>query len=212
MMSQFGCDRRIPTLGVLSNLHWLEGRPEQALRLGALAVSEARCSHYPVPLCEALASQALNLHLRGDDPNQIDALLDELIVHARCHFSESYTGLGLALKGLNALRNDTAGSALVTEGVSLLSKSHYEVYHALFLTELARMKIQTGEHLEDKELSALLQSEINMPEDWSSPEVKRNLGEILILKGEKRRAAQLFGDAANCAGRQGALASELRIS
>ncbi|HXB52808.1 MAG TPA: winged helix-turn-helix domain-containing protein, partial [Rhizomicrobium sp.] len=54
MMMQFGYDRRIPTLGVLGNLHWLEGRPDRALSLGAIAISEARDLPYPVPLCEAL--------------------------------------------------------------------------------------------------------------------------------------------------------------
>jgi hypothetical protein len=210
MMAQFGYDRRIPTLGVLSNLHWLEGRPDQALRLGAMAVSEARRSPYPVPLCEALTWQALNLYLRGDDPHEIEVLLDEAIAHARHHFIESYIGLGLALKGLNAVRAELVGSTLVSEGLALLAKSHYEVFHPLFLTEFARLRAQGGAHLHDAEVSALLQLEAPGVEDWSTAEVKRNLGELLLLKGEKDRAAQLFASAADCAERQGALAWELK--
>ncbi|HET7085407.1 MAG TPA: winged helix-turn-helix domain-containing protein [Rhizomicrobium sp.] len=212
MLIQFGYDRRIPTLGVLSNLHWLEGRPDQALRVGAQAVSEARDLAYPVPLCEALTWQALNLHLRGDDPGEIDVLLDEAIAHARRHFIESYTGLGLALKGLNGCRTGLAGSNLVTEGLGLLSKSNYEVFHPLFLTEFARLRAQSGADLDDQEVSALIKLESDLHENWSSAEVKRNLGEILFSKGDKDQAAQLFADAADCAERQGAIAWALRTT
>src|SRR6202042_3166942 len=196
----------IPSMGVLSNLHWLEGRPDQALRLGAAAVSEARHLPYPVPLCEALTWQAFNLHLRGDYPSQIDALLDEVIAHARRHFIESYVGLGLALKGLNAAtRADPAGSNLFSEGLSLLSKSNYEVFHPLFRTEFARLRAQAGARLRDEELSSLVELEAQGYEHWNSAEVRRNLGEIFLLQGEKGRAAQLFAHAARCAEEQGAL-------
>jgi predicted ATPase/DNA-binding winged helix-turn-helix (wHTH) protein len=213
MMIQFGYDRRIPTMGVLSILHWLEGRPEEAVRLGAAALAEARRSPYPVPLCEALTWQALNLHLCGDDPAEIDALLGEAIAHARPHFIESYVGLSLALKGLNAAARDAeAGAALVSEGLGLLAKSHYEVFHPLFLTEIARLRVQAGARLDDCELGALLALEADGVEHWGSAEVRRNLGEVFLHHGEDARAAQLFADATNCAERQGAHAWALRIA
>jgi predicted ATPase/DNA-binding winged helix-turn-helix (wHTH) protein len=213
MLIQFGYDRRIPSMGVLSNLHWLEGRPDQALRLGAAAVSEARLFSCPVPLCEALTWQALNLHLRGDYPSQIDALLDEVIAHARRHFIESYAGLGLALKGLNAAtRADPAGSALLSDGLALLSKSNYEVFHPLFRTEFAKLRAQAGARLRDEELGSLLELEAQGYEHWNSAEVRRNLGEIFLLQGEKGRATQLFAHAARCAEEQGALAWALRAA
>jgi hypothetical protein len=213
MMAQFGYDRRIPTLGVLSNLHWLEGRPEEAVRLGAVAVAEAGRSPYPVPLCEALTWQALNLHLRGDDPCEIDALLDETIAHARPHFIESYVGLGQALKGLGAVaRGDFNGSALVSQGLGLLSKSNYEVFHPLFLTEHARLRVQAGARLTDDQVASLLRLDTGGVEHWSSAEVRRNLGEVLLGQGEAGRAAQLFTDAADCAERQGALGWALRAA
>lgn len=211
MMTRFGYDRRIPSLGVLSNLHWLEGRADQARRLGAAAVSEARRSPYAVPLCEALTWQALNLHLRGDDPGQIDDLLSEAVAHARLHFIESYVGLAVALKGLNAeAQGDAAGPEMVSEGLGLLSKSHYEVFHPLILTESARRRVQAGAHLDDGEVGALLQLEAGGSEHWCSAEVRRNLGEILLLRGERDRAAQFFADAVECSERQGALAWRLR--
>ena len=78
---------------------------------------------YPVPLCEAITWQALNLYLRGDGAGQIETLLDEAIDHARRHFIESYVGLGLTLKGLNAFRSAMTGSHLISEGLTLLAKS-----------------------------------------------------------------------------------------
>jgi predicted ATPase/DNA-binding winged helix-turn-helix (wHTH) protein len=213
MMTQFGYDRRIPTLGVLSNLHWLEGRPDQALEFGAAAVSEAQHSPYPVPLCEALTWQALNHHLRGDDPARLDTLLDEAIAHARRHFIESYVGLGLALKGLNAAaRGDSGVSALVSEGLDLLSTSKYEVFHPLFLTEFARRQAQAGVRLRDDEIDVLLQLKAGKPGNWSSAEVKRNLGEILLSQGERSRGLQLLADALDCAEQQGARGWALRAA
>ena len=213
MMTQFGYDRRIPTMGVLSNLHWLEGRPDAALHLGAIAVSEARNSPYPVPLCEALTWQALNLHLRGDDPGEVGALLEETLAHAQPHFIESYLGLSLALKGLNAdLHDDPGDSDLVSQGLDLLSKSHYEVFHPLFLTEMARLRAQAGMYLSSHDVSALLRLNASALEHWSTAEVRRNLGEVLLRQGEEGRAAQLFADAADCAERQGALGWALRTA
>ena len=213
MMTQFGYDRRIPTMGVLSNLHWLEGRADEAVRLGAIAVTEARRSPYPVPLCEALTWQALNLHLRGDGAGELEALLDETIAHARPHFIESYVGLAQALKGLSAAaRGDFSGAALVSEGLDRLSQSHYEVFHPLFLTELARRRAQAGERLADDEIASLLRLDAETVENWSSAEVRRNLGEILHSQGEAGRAAQLFASAADCAERQGALGWALRTA
>jgi predicted ATPase/DNA-binding winged helix-turn-helix (wHTH) protein len=212
MMMQFGYDRRIPTLGVLGNLHWLEGRPDRALGLGATAVLEARHLPYPVPLCEALTWQALTLYLRGDDPGELESLLDEAITHARRHFIESYVGLGLALKGLNAFRTSMTGSTLVSEGLALLAKSNYEVFHPLFLTDFARLRAQSGGRVHQGEICALLEMETGRQEDWTSAEVKRNLGEILLLGGDASRAAQLFADAAGCADRQGARSWALRTA
>jgi predicted ATPase/DNA-binding winged helix-turn-helix (wHTH) protein len=213
MMAQFGYDRRIPSIGVLSNLHWLEGRPDAALELGAAAVSEARHSPYPVPLCEALTWQALNLHLRGDDTCEVDALLDEALAQARPHFIESYVGLSLALKGLNAAQDDDRTRCdLVSQGLGLLSKSHYEVFHPLVLSELARRRTQAGVHLGDDEVSELLRLDAGDLENWSSAEVGRNLGEVLLRQGDEGRALQLFADAADCAERQGALSWGLRAA
>ena len=213
MMTQFGYDRRVPSLGVLGNLLWLEGRSDQARQLGAAAITEARGLPYPVPLCEALTWQALNLHLRGDDPEQSDALLDEAIAHARAHFIDSYVGLGLALKGLNtAIRGNFAGGAQVVEGLDLLSQANYEVFHPLFRSELARLQVQAGMRLRDQDIDALFEFEARGLENWSSAEVKRNLGEIVFHRGDADRATRLFADAADCAERQGALSWALRAS
>jgi predicted ATPase len=208
MMTQFGYDRRIPSLSVLSNLHWVEGQPDQAFQVGAGAVFEARRLPFPVPLCEALTWQALNMHLRGDDRHQIDVLLDEAITHARRHFIESYVGLGMALKGLNA----GVDPNMVSDGLALLSKSNYEVFHPLFRTECFRLQAQGGARLRDEEIEALLAIEANDAGSWNSAEVKRNLGEIFLMRGEKSRASQLFADAADHATRQGALGWALRVA
>ena len=213
MMIQFGYDRRIPTLGVLSNLHWLEGRPDEAVRLGGAALAEARESAYPVPLCEALTWQALNLHLRGDDPGQVEALADETMAHARPHFIESYVGLGMALKGLNAAaQGDADGASLVAQGLELLAKSRYEVFHPLFLTELARVRAEAGAPPGAEQMADLLALDGRGSEQWSSAEVKRNLGEVLLHRGEPGRAAELFAAAAACAERQGAVGWALRAA
>jgi len=213
MMMQFGYDRRIPSMGLLSTLHWLVGRPDTARRLGASAVTEARNSPYPVPLCEALTWQALILHLRGDAPLAVERLVDETIAHARQHFIESYVGLGLALKGLNAASlSGTVDAVLVSQGLELLSASHYEVFHPLFLTELARLRAEAGEVLGDEEVDALLRLDERHGEHWGSAEIRRNLSEVLRRRGEWGRAAAFLASALACAERQGAVGWGLRAA
>jgi len=212
MMTRFGYDRRIPTMGVLGNLLWLQGRPDQALRLGAIAVAEAKRAPYAVPICEALTWQALNLHFCGGDSAVIEMLLDEAITHARSHFIESYQGLGLAIKGLNAAaRGDIASAALVGQGLEQLSRGNYEVFHPLFQTECARLKVQAGARLRDDEVDGLLQFE-GSAEHWATAEVRRNLGEVLLHQGHPDRANRLFAGAIDLAERQGAVAWGLRAS
>jgi tetratricopeptide (TPR) repeat protein len=212
MMTRFGYDRRIPILGVLSNLLWLEGRPDQALRLGAIAVAEAKFSPYEVPICEALTWQALNLHFCGGDPAEIEPLLDEAIIHARSHFIESYQGLAFAIKGLNAAaRGDLTSAELVDRGLEQLSTANYRVFHPLFQTESARLKVQAGVRLRDEDLDDLLQVE-RTAEHWATAEVRRNLGEVLLHHGHQDRAKRLFADAIDLAERQGAVAWGLRAA
>jgi predicted ATPase/DNA-binding winged helix-turn-helix (wHTH) protein len=212
MMTRFGYDRRIPTLGVLSNLLWLEGRPDQALRVGAMAVTEAKRSPFAVPICEALTWQALNLHFCGRERAGLELLLDEASAHARSHFIESYHGLSLAIKGLNAAAHgDTDAAALIGQGLELLSTANYEVFHPLFQSERARLKVQAGVRLRDGEVDDLLQLE-KAPEHWASAEVRRNLGEVLLHRGQQDRAKRLFADAIDLAERQGAVAWGLRAA
>ena len=52
---------------------------------------------------------------------------------------------------------------------------------------------------------ALCQLEIEVTEQWTSPEVRRNLAEILLRQGMSEGGRRLLEDAAACAERQGAL-------
>ena len=212
MRSQYGYDRRVPQLATLSNLYWLEGRPGQALRLSAMGLAEARRSPHPVPLCGAMTWHALTLHLRGDPPAEIAPLLDEAISYAQAHFIESYEGFALALRGLNLVaRGDIAATATVAEGLKLLSKTAFEAFHPLFRTECGRLKVEAGLRLAEFEIADLLQFE-TYPEHWASAEVRRNLGEILLLHGRPDRAEGLFRHALDQAERQGARAWGLRAA
>ena len=212
MLLQFGYDRRIPSMGALSNLSWLEGHATAARSLAAKAVTEARTSPYPVPLSEALTWQALTLHLSGDDPGEIDRLLDETAAHAGPHFIDSYVGLALALKGLNAARTRGVDTAMVAQGLHLLSASHYEVFHPLFQTECARLQVDAGEHLSPSMIDPLLRLSEAPDETWETAEVRRNVSAVLRRHGAEDRADQLLDAAGDCAERQGALAWGLRVA
>jgi len=213
MRAQFGYDRRIASMSVLSNLLWLEGRPDTANRLAAASVAEARSAPFPVPLCEALNWQALNAHLRGDDPGEVERLLDESIANARPHFVGSYLGMSLAQKGLNGLaRHGAVDAALVTQGLDLLARSYYEIFHPLYVSECARMRVEDGARLSREEVDALIRWDDRHGEHWASAEVRRNLSSVLLAHGESDRAAQFLAAAGACAERQGALGWALRVA
>ena len=118
----------------------------------------------------------------------------------------------MAIKSLNAAtRGDIASIALVGQGLEQLSRANYEVFHPLFQTECARLKVQAEGRLREDEVDDLLQLERG-PEDWAAAEVRRNLGEVLLHQGHPDRANRLFADAIDLAERQGAVAWDLRAS
>jgi hypothetical protein len=163
-------------------------------------------------IIDALSWHALNVYLRGDNPAEVDALAREAAKLAGSNGIESYVGFGLALGGLNSMaQGDLSAADDVSEGLRLLARASYGVFHPYFKSEYVRIQAQAGVDVLEGQIEALLRPEEN-PEHWAAAEARRNLGEILLRVGRPEEAKRLFIAAIEQAQRQGSLAWELRAT
>ncbi|MEI9988375.1 MAG: hypothetical protein WDN69_37915 [Aliidongia sp.] len=145
-LKRFGYDRRVDSLSVLGNLLWVQGLPDQARRAAARAIGEARSLAHAVPLCVALAWNGFTLSISGCDPAAAESCIGELVELASKHDVESYHGLGLCLMGIALGRRGQVERALkmLSDGLGMLSRSRYEVFHPLLLSEQLRIMAMSG--------------------------------------------------------------------
>jgi predicted ATPase/DNA-binding winged helix-turn-helix (wHTH) protein len=212
MLARTGYQWRHSNMGVLSNVLWAQGLPDRALQLSTDGLSEARSSSLPLLIIDALSWHTLTVYLRGDNPAEVDTLSHEIAALAGAHGIEGYVGFGLALGGLNRMaQGDLSAADAVSEGLRLLARAIYGVFHPYFKTECARFQAQAGAGVWEGQLEMLLRPEEN-PEHWAAAEVRRNLGEILLHHGRPAEAKSLFTAAIEQARRQGSLAWELRAT
>lgn len=215
-VKRFGYDRRVDALAVLGNLLWIQGQADQAAATLARAVAEARGFAHAVPLCVALAWKGITLTFAGDDPAAALDCAGELIELAGQHNVESYHGLGLCLAGVLQARLGLAEPALaqLTAGLAMLTRSRYEVFHPILMSERLRILAQTGWHKAEREV-ILASSHMRLDvEHWCVPEIWRIRGEIALSPdGDGPVAAEaLFTGALDRARQHKALAWEIRAA
>jgi predicted ATPase len=211
----FGFDRRVHALGVLGNVLWVLGFPDQAVQAGGMSLEEARAVDQALPLCVALAWSGFVMYLAGSDLAATEQRAAELIDRAAKHSLDSYHAFGLCLSGLCRVRqgDSTTGLQLVASGIDGLGKSRYEVFVSVFLGEMAHAAATAGRA--DDGVAALDQALARVErnaENWCLPELLRLKGELLLMQSEQNSAsaAEHFTRSLDCGRRQQALSWELR--
>jgi predicted ATPase/DNA-binding winged helix-turn-helix (wHTH) protein len=215
--ARHGYNVRVDALGVLANLLWIRGFPDQALLTGAMSVEAARKCDYALPLCVALAWNGFNMYLAEAELTETESCAGELVGHAQRHSITSYHGLGLCLLGTCLARrgDHSVARQSLADGLELLSRSRYGVFHPIFGGELAKAMSASGHVDAGLATIAAIEREAHDPEHWCMPEFLRNKGELLLLKSDEDSSAaaeQQFLRSIESAKKQGALSWELRAA
>jgi predicted ATPase len=214
-LARFQYDQRVTARITLTRVLWLQGLPEQALRLGSRNIDQALALNHTPTLTHALADGAAPVALMAGDfdagrrftallvQRTEDHALDVWRAYARCYEGELAIAAGEVDAGVAQLR-DTIGQ---------LRDAGFLLYLTDFLGALANGLMRLG-LLPDAVATldeALSQCE-RTGEAWRTPELHRQRGEILALQADATAAEAALRDALTLAGKQGALAWELRAA
>ena len=214
LIKRFGYDRKVDALGVLANLVWLRGCPDQARRLNMMSIAEARQLDPAVPLCVALAWANFNAYLTNPDDLEIEALASELIDHAAKYAVDSYHGFGLSMQALCKARRGEGDAASVTmyQGLEKLSAARYGVFNWILQAEFARCTAVAGRPRQG--LVVFERAKIDLDEmQWYAPELRRIRGELALCNGEGLAIGrQYFLGALELSDRQASLSWALRAA
>jgi len=213
LIKRFGYDRKADALGVLANLVWLRGSPDQARRLSRMSIAEARQLDHTVPLCVALTWASFNMYLTNPDDDETEALARELVEHAGKYAVESYHGFGLAMQALcRARRGGAEAVATLYSGLEKLSAARYGVFNWILQAELARCMAVAGQQRQARDIFEA--AKINLDErQWYAPELLRIRGELALGNNEGLSAGrEYFRRSLELSSRQASLSWELRAA
>jgi predicted ATPase len=190
---RFGYDQRITADNILAEILWLQGYPDQAVRVAERNIDYARSLNHELSLCNALAQCACPIaFFVGDLPaaeSYVAMLLDRSARHAlpvwhaagRCFDGVLRVKLGNIAAGLNALRT----------ALDELSETRFALRYLTFLAELANAFCQAGEVANSRAtIDQALERCRRNEELWYLPELLRIKGEILLREGTSNAIAE----------------------
>lgn len=211
-------DHRLMSQLTLARIVWLQGYPDQALRMAQRIIEEAKAAGHPVSLCFMLGQAGFQVALFAGDLTKAEGHVETLLDLAAAHGMTLWHAYGIGAKGMLATRrgNPAAGAQLLREALKGLSKSRYHLFHTLLLGGQAEALAAAGLAKEGLAAidEALTQAETT-EEGWYLAELFRIKGELTLQDGGPEaaaNAAQLFMRSLDWARQQGALSWELRAA
>jgi predicted ATPase/DNA-binding winged helix-turn-helix (wHTH) protein len=213
-LREVGWDWRITCLGVVSNLQWMRGFPDQSMRTGAMTVEEARRTGYMIPISVAMTWQVFNNYLINIDIDEVETDAVDFVEHARQHGLVPDQGIALALLGLCQARRGRYEEAepLVIEGLRLMAEGRYEVMSPIFRAHLCEAALTAGHHQKAAAIMAELQLRDRNPVHFCSAEILRVKGLLALAGADQAAANAWFQEAIDLSREQGALSFELRAA
>jgi hypothetical protein len=216
-LSRLHGDWRGGARAVLANVLWLQGLPDQALRMQQTARNDARASGHPLGVAYTLVLASIPVAFYLGDPAMIESMLEEL--------QDNLAKLGVARFGatircvqgaLLLRRNDPGGLANMSSGLEVLRQDPLGMRYLLYLGIFAQglqafgYRVEANDVLEEAMTSSAASGDL-----WYMPELLRIKGEITEAEGgaEMREAAEaLYLRAIELARQQNALSLELRAT
>ena len=215
---RFQFDQRVVARLTLSRILWLQGFADQAMRTVERGIEDALAIQHALSLCNLLAQAACPLAIATGDLAAADRYTAMLVHHAERHGAEVWQAYGRCFKGMVLLKRDELdiGVPMLTAAVAELRRARYVQYDTAFLAALAEGFAGAGQAARGLTVAdeALAQSGTSQ-ERWIFAELLRLKGELVLLQDAPSAPAVAedhFRQSLEWAGRQGALAWELRTT
>jgi tetratricopeptide (TPR) repeat protein len=195
---------------------WLQGYPEQAMRVAATGVEDARAVRHAISLCYAVAHAACPIALWAGNEAEAEKYIAMLTDDATRRALPNWHGLGRCYEGVLALnRGDPRASLrLLHEGLRALEETTPGLHYGMVLASLALSLGHVGRIGEGLvKIDDVIARAQRTGENWLTAEVLRIKGDLLLLQGADIEVVRdLFQQAIKWARLQGARSWELRAA
>jgi hypothetical protein len=216
-LSRFHVDWCDGSRTILSNVLWLQGFPEQALRTEQEARDDAQASGHALTLGYLLVLSSVPMALNVGDLEAAEATLKVLQEHVAKHGLLIFDAMARCLQGTLLLkRKDPAGLPILSSALDKMQREHIGLRYSMYVGAYATGLLSFGRHREAREtIEMALQWADAHKELWYMPELLRIKGEIqeadntFDTHGVSER---LYLDAMAVAREQGALSLALRAA
>jgi predicted ATPase/DNA-binding winged helix-turn-helix (wHTH) protein len=214
---RFHFDQLVLGRSLLGRILWLQGFPDQASRIVATAVDDARASN-AITMWGALTQGACPVALLSGDLIALEHGVEILLDYSTRYALELFRELGRCFQALLLIKRDGILSSLSAQ----LADFHAAVasvdpmYYVMFRGEMAHALCRAGQVTEGlTELEPAIDRAVCFEEGWLLGELWRVKGELSLLQGGKGAvlmAEDCFNQALDSARRQRALSFELRAA
>jgi len=215
---RFGYDQQVLAHNTLAAILWLQGSPDQAVRVVERNIDYARSLDHELSLCNALGQSACPMALFVGDLAAAERYVAMLLDHSARYALPAWHASGRCFDGILRIKqgNVADGLNVLRIGLDELSKTRFETRYLVFLAQLAEASSRVGEIAIGRAAidQALEQCRRN-EELWYLPELLRLKGEILLREGASDAIAAAeaqFLQSLDWARRQEVLSWELRTS
>jgi predicted ATPase/DNA-binding winged helix-turn-helix (wHTH) protein len=211
-------DPEISGRAALARVYWIEGRPDQAVRLAESTTADARASESAFMLCFALTWAAYPVAMFRGDLAAAEAATTLLLATASEYNASIYEMWGRRCQAALLVRKGNAkeGIAVLREVIATFRGRGLTLAYTSTLCDLAEAQ-GIAERFSDGLAAideALARSQA-IEERWSISELLRVKAMLLLLKGGPQAVAaaeEHFRRGLDCARRQQALSWELRCA
>jgi predicted ATPase/DNA-binding winged helix-turn-helix (wHTH) protein len=217
-ITRYQFDQRIVASINLAEILWLQGFPDQAVRIAARNVDDAKALDHAISLTYVLAQSACPIALHTGDLAAAERFVAMLLDQPSRHAMQPWDQWGRCYKGVVLIgRGDlAAGVRALAAALGELPENAFHMRYTAFLGELAEALGNSGQTAEGlTTIDRALDESQRREEGWCIAELLRIKGELL-LKGASETAAvaaeEHFHRSLDQARRQGALAWELRAA
>jgi ATP/maltotriose-dependent transcriptional regulator MalT len=214
-LARYGYDHWVNSRTVWAQILWLQGFAEQSMHATRDVVLEAEKTSQRFTLPYVLTTTGCFVPLWIGDLAMVEQSIAQLKAETELKGLRNYYAAALGFEGMLYVgRGDTAaGERLLRQSIAGLRETRFYMFDMVVLTQLAEVlanggKVDEGLAVADEALRRAREAHFYQ----CVPEALRIKGEILLLarKGDAAEAEHLFHQSLDLAGRQGALAWELR--